>query len=34
VEKIRQDTDRDFYMSAQQAQEYGIIDEVLVTRKS
>ena len=28
-EKIARDTDRDFYLSADQALEYGIIDEVL-----
>jgi ATP-dependent Clp protease protease subunit len=28
-EKIAQDTDRDYYLSAEQAQEYGLIDEVL-----
>ena len=28
-ERIAQDTDRDHYMSAEQAQEYGLIDEVL-----
>ena len=28
-DKIARDTDRDFYMSADQAGEYGIIDEVL-----
>jgi ATP-dependent Clp protease protease subunit len=33
IEKIRQDTDRDFYMSAQQAKEYGIIDEILEGHK-
>lgn len=31
-EKIAQDTDRDNYMSSQQAKEYGLIDE-LVSRK-
>lgn len=30
VERISEDTDRDYYMTAQQAQEYGLIDEVLV----
>lgn len=30
-EKITQDTDRDHYMSADQAQEYGLIDEVLTS---
>jgi ATP-dependent Clp protease protease subunit len=29
VEKIAHDTDRDFYLSAEQAIEYGIIDEIL-----
>jgi ATP-dependent Clp protease protease subunit len=29
LERIRRDTDRDFYMSASEALEYGIIDEVL-----
>ncbi|MCH7801518.1 MAG: ATP-dependent Clp protease proteolytic subunit [Chloroflexi bacterium] len=29
-EKIAQDSDRDFYLSADQAQEYGLIDEVLL----
>jgi ATP-dependent Clp protease, protease subunit len=29
LERIKRDTDRDFYMSATEALEYGIIDEVL-----
>lgn len=29
LEKIAKDTDRDFYLSAKEAQEYGIIDSVL-----
>ena len=29
VEKIAEDTDRDYYMTAAQAQEYGLIDRVL-----
>lgn len=29
LERIKRDTDRDFFMSAEQAKEYGIIDEVL-----
>jgi ATP-dependent Clp protease protease subunit len=33
VEKIKTDTDRDNFMSANQAKEYGIIDEVLITAK-
>ena len=30
-EKIATDSDRDFYLSANQAQEYGLIDEVLAS---
>ncbi len=33
VDKITQDMERNFYMSAQQAKEYGIIDEVITPRK-
>ena len=29
VERIAKDTDRDFYMDAQEALEYGVVDEVL-----
>ena len=29
VETVEKDTDRDFFMSAQEAQRYGIIDEVI-----
>jgi ATP-dependent Clp protease, protease subunit len=29
LERIKKDTERDFYMSAQEAVEYGIVDEVL-----
>ena len=29
LERIKKDTERDFYMSAQEALEYGILDEVL-----
>ncbi len=29
VERIQRDTDRDFYMNAEQAKEYGLIDEIL-----
>jgi ATP-dependent Clp protease protease subunit len=28
-ERIKKDTDRDFFMSANAAKEYGIIDEVI-----
>jgi ATP-dependent Clp protease, protease subunit len=33
AEKIHKDTDRDFVMSAAEALEYGIIDEVISTRE-
>ena len=29
IEKIRTDTDRDFFMSGDEAKEYGIVDEVI-----
>jgi ATP-dependent Clp protease protease subunit len=29
VEKIMEDTDRDLYMNANEAKEYGLVDEVL-----
>ena len=29
LENVEKDTDRDFFMSAQEAQKYGIIDEVI-----
>ena len=32
VEKIEKDTERDYYMSGDQAKEYGIIDEVITRR--
>lgn len=33
LEKIQKDTDRDFFMSAEEAKEYGIIDEVIIGKK-
>jgi len=33
VEKIEHDVERDFWMSAQQGHEYGIIDEIIFKRK-
>jgi len=33
LERIERDTERDFFMSAEQAREYGIIDEVITVRK-
>lgn len=32
IEQIQQDTDRDFYMSGDQAKEYGMVDEVITMR--
>jgi len=32
LDKIRRDTDRDFFMSAEQAKEYGILDDVIEHR--
>jgi len=29
IERIAKDTDRDFYMNAEQAKEYGIVDDIL-----
>lgn len=29
MEKVKEDTDRDFYMTAEEAQEYGLIDKVI-----
>ncbi len=33
LEKVKQDTDRDFIMTAEQAKEYGLIDDVIASRK-
>ena len=33
VEKVANDTDRDFIMSATEAKEYGIVDEVITNRE-
>ena len=33
VDRIQADTDRDFYMTGEQAKEYGIIDQVVVKRQ-
>ena len=32
IEKIEEDCDRDFYMTPEQAVDYGLIDEVIVTK--
>jgi len=34
IEKIERDTDRDFIMTAHQAVEYGIIDQVIVEKRT
>jgi ATP-dependent Clp protease protease subunit len=33
LRKIEKDTDRDYFMSPQQAVEYGLIDEIIVSRR-
>ena len=33
VEKVRLDTERDNYMSAEQARAYGIVDEIIPARR-
>jgi ATP-dependent Clp protease, protease subunit len=33
VEKVSRDTDRDYFMTAQEAKEYGIIDQVISSRE-
>ena len=33
MSKLEKDTDRDFYLSADEAKEYGIIDKVIRTKK-
>lgn len=33
LDKIRQDIDRDRFMSAQEAKEYGLVDEILVRKE-
>ena len=30
--RIEKDTDRDFYMSAREAQKYGVVDEIIVSK--
>ncbi|MBN1912533.1 MAG: ATP-dependent Clp protease proteolytic subunit [Pirellulales bacterium] len=34
IDKIAKDTDRDFYMSAAEAKEYGVVDDILTSQKS
>jgi len=34
LEKIQKDTDRDYFMSAKEAKDYGLVDEVVITQKN
>lgn len=33
LDKVKKDSDRDYFMSAQEAKEYGLIDEVIAAKK-
>jgi ATP-dependent Clp protease protease subunit len=33
IEKIREDTERDFFMSSEEAKKYGLIDKIITTRE-
>ncbi len=33
IDKVKHDTERDYFMSAGEAKEYGVIDEILVKKK-
>ena len=33
IERLAKDTDRDFYMTAEEAKEYGIVDDILTKQK-
>jgi len=33
IDRLEKDTDRDFYMTAEEAKQYGLIDEVITTTK-
>jgi ATP-dependent Clp protease protease subunit len=33
IKKIRKDSDRNFFMSAEEAKEYGIIDQVIARKQ-
>lgn len=33
IEKVRIDTERNFYMSAEEAKTYGLVDEIIITRR-
>ena len=34
MEKIEKDTDRDYFMSAEEAKEYGLVDQVITRPES
>lgn len=34
IEKVENDTERDYFMTSAEAKEYGIIDEVIIKRSS
>jgi ATP-dependent Clp protease protease subunit len=33
IEKVRKDTERDYFMTSEEAKEYGIVDKVIATRE-
>src|SRR5919108_23369 len=33
LDKVKKDTDRDFIMTAEQAKDYGIVDDIISSRK-
>ncbi len=33
IERVQKDSDRDFFMTAHEAKEYGLVDEVIITTK-
>lgn len=33
IEKIEEDTDRDFYMNAEEAKDYGVVDKIIKSKK-
>ena len=34
AEEVEKDSDRDYYMTADEAKDYGLVDEVITTRPS
>ena len=34
MKRIEKDTDRDFFMTSEQAVEYGLVDEVIAARNA